>query len=60
MAPNDQVKNKLSGTQLIHADDALHGPEVAPSISVSTSKFVADSLPRLVPILINPISLQGV
>ena len=36
MAPKDT--NKLSGTQLIHADDELHGPEVAPSISVSTSQ----------------------
>ncbi|KAM5534316.1 hypothetical protein V8D89_012044 [Ganoderma adspersum] len=35
MAPKDT--NKLSGTQLIHADDELHGPEVAPSISVSTT-----------------------
>ena len=31
--------NKLSGTDLIHGDDGLHGPEVAPSVSVSTSKF---------------------
>ena len=33
--------NKLSGTDLIHGDDGLHGPEVAPSISVSTSTFGA-------------------
>ncbi|TBU33245.1 cystathionine gamma-synthase [Dichomitus squalens] len=33
MAPN----TKLTGTQLIHTDDDLHGPEVAPSISVSTT-----------------------
>ena len=40
MAPKDSTSvNKLSGTDLIHADDGLHGPEVAPSLSVSTSKF---------------------
>ncbi|CDO68712.1 hypothetical protein BN946_scf184652.g39 [Trametes cinnabarina] len=35
MAPN--TRPKLSGTQLVHADDELHGPEVAPSLSVSTT-----------------------
>ncbi|KAI9000918.1 cystathionine gamma-synthase [Trametes punicea] len=35
MAPN--TRPKLSGTQLIHADDELHGPEVAPPVSVSTT-----------------------
>ncbi|RPD67063.1 cystathionine gamma-synthase [Lentinus tigrinus ALCF2SS1-7] len=36
MAP--QAKDiKLNGTDLIHADDDLHGPEVAPSVSVSTT-----------------------
>ncbi|KAI1796290.1 cystathionine gamma-synthase [Ganoderma leucocontextum] len=40
MAPKDT--NKLTGTQLIHADDELHGPEVAPSISVSTTFRAAD------------------
>ena len=34
MAP----QNKLTGTQLIHTDDDHAGPEVAPSISVSTSQ----------------------
>ncbi|KAH9943348.1 cystathionine gamma-synthase [Epithele typhae] len=34
--PTDK-KNTLSGTDLIHADDELHGPEVAPSLSVSTT-----------------------
>ena len=34
MAP----QNKLTGTQLIHTDDNHDGPEVAPSISVSTSQ----------------------
>lgn len=38
MAP--KAAPKLNGTQLIHADDELHGPEVAPSISVSTSKIL--------------------
>ena len=28
---------KLNGTDLIHGDSKLAGPEVAPSISVSTS-----------------------
>ncbi|KAI0722875.1 cystathionine gamma-synthase [Earliella scabrosa] len=38
MAPKTQdSKLKLSGTDLIHADDGLHGPEVAPSVSVSTT-----------------------
>ncbi|GBE79576.1 Uncharacterized trans-sulfuration enzyme [Sparassis crispa] len=32
---------RLSGTDLVHADDQLHGPEVAPSISV-TSTFRAE------------------
>ncbi|EIW61274.1 cystathionine gamma-synthase [Trametes versicolor FP-101664 SS1] len=32
-----KVATKLNGTQLIHADDELHGAEVAPSISVSTT-----------------------
>ncbi|OSD04341.1 cystathionine gamma-synthase [Trametes coccinea BRFM310] len=35
MAPD--ARPKLSGTQLVHADDELHGPEVAPSVSVSTT-----------------------
>ena len=44
MAPKTQdSKLKLSGTDLIHADDGLHGPEVAPSVSVSTSQFVEKS-----------------
>jgi hypothetical protein len=30
---------ELSGTDLVHADDGRAGPEVAPSISVSTSEF---------------------
>ncbi|TFK94703.1 cystathionine gamma-synthase [Polyporus arcularius HHB13444] len=38
MAPQAKdTKNKLNGTDLIHADDGLHGPEVAPSVSVSTT-----------------------
>ncbi|TFK83495.1 cystathionine gamma-synthase [Polyporus arcularius HHB13444] len=40
MAPQAKVtdsKNLLNGTDLIHADDSLHGPEVAPSLSVSTT-----------------------
>ena len=32
-------KDTLNGTDLIHADDCLHGPEVAPSVSVSTSEY---------------------
>ncbi|PIL37243.1 hypothetical protein GSI_00936 [Ganoderma sinense ZZ0214-1] len=40
MAPKDT--NKLTGTQLIHTDDELHGPEVAPSISVSTTFRATD------------------
>ncbi|KAL1944242.1 hypothetical protein VTO73DRAFT_3427 [Trametes versicolor] len=32
-----KAATKLNGTQLIHADDELHGAEVAPSISVSTT-----------------------
>lgn len=40
MAPKTQGVSKLTGTDLIHADDALHGPEVAPSLSVSTSEFL--------------------
>ena len=40
MAPEAKdSKNKLNGTDLIHADDDLHGPEVAPSVSVSTSEY---------------------
>ena len=39
MAPKSD--SKLSGTDLVHADDARAGPEVAPSISVSTSKSYA-------------------
>ncbi|KAI0654776.1 cystathionine gamma-synthase [Cubamyces menziesii] len=35
---------KLSGTALIHADDELHGPEVAPSISVTTTFRAANPL----------------
>ena len=38
-AKNIKNVNKLSGTDLIHGDDGLHGPEVAPSVSVSTSTF---------------------
>ncbi|KAI0375737.1 cystathionine gamma-synthase [Pilatotrama ljubarskyi] len=38
MAPKaDGKQPKLSGTQLVHADDEFHGPEVAPSVSVSTT-----------------------
>ncbi|RDX43374.1 cystathionine gamma-synthase [Lentinus brumalis] len=40
MAPQEKdtdSKNLLNGTDLIHADDSLHGPEVAPSLSVSTT-----------------------
>jgi hypothetical protein len=40
MAPKLSDVTKLSGTELIHADDAL-GPEVAPSISVTTSEYDA-------------------
>ena len=41
MAPKvHDGKNKLSGTDLVHADDELHGPEVAPSLSVSTSEYL--------------------
>ncbi|RPD67064.1 cystathionine gamma-synthase [Lentinus tigrinus ALCF2SS1-7] len=36
-AKDNKNVNKLSGTDLIHADDGLHGPEVAPSVSVSTT-----------------------
>ncbi|KAI0774370.1 cystathionine gamma-synthase [Fomes fomentarius] len=35
MTPKTQ--HRLTGTVLIHADDGLHGPEVAPSVSVSTT-----------------------
>ena len=38
-AKENKNVNKLSGTDLIHGDDGLHGPEVAPSVSVSTSTF---------------------
>jgi hypothetical protein len=39
--------NVLNGTDLIHADDAI-GPEVAPSISVTTSERLPGrlALPR--------------
>ncbi|KAI0638281.1 cystathionine gamma-synthase [Trametes polyzona] len=42
MAP--KADQKLSGTQLIHADDEFHGSEVAPSISVSTTFRAANPL----------------
>ena len=38
MAPKSDKLEQLSGTDLVHADDARAGPEVGPSISVSTSK----------------------
>ncbi|EMD40651.1 hypothetical protein CERSUDRAFT_111233 [Gelatoporia subvermispora B] len=37
MSPKDDERPRLTGTDLVHADDALHGPEVAPSVSVSTT-----------------------
>lgn len=36
--PGPNEKSRLKGTDLVHADDELHGVEVAPSISVSTSR----------------------
>ncbi|KAI0650648.1 cystathionine gamma-synthase [Trametes meyenii] len=45
MAPKAQVtKPTLSGSDLVHADDEFHGPEVAPSISVSTTFRAANPL----------------
>ena len=38
MAPKPDEKRRLKGTDLVHADDVFHGSEVAPSISVSTSR----------------------
>lgn len=39
MAPKSDTKRTLTGTDLLHADDGLgHGAEVAPSISVTSSK----------------------
>lgn len=38
MAPNNKLP-KLNGTQLIHGDSRFAGPEVAPSISVTTSEL---------------------
>ena len=35
---NIRSGGKLNGTDLIHADGGLHGLEVAPSVSVSTSE----------------------
>jgi len=37
MAPKSDKLEQLSGTDLVHADDARAGPEVGPSISVSTT-----------------------
>ncbi|KAA1466212.1 cystathionine gamma-synthase [Dentipellis sp. KUC8613] len=37
MAPKDEKPSPLSGTDLVHADDEFHGPEVVPSISVTTT-----------------------
>ncbi|KAJ3004501.1 hypothetical protein NUW54_g4783 [Trametes sanguinea] len=43
------TKPKLSGTMLVHADDELHGPEVAPSISVTTTFRAPNPLDNPVP-----------
>ncbi len=41
MAPKGDEKTPFTGTDLIHADDHVHrGLEVAPSISVTTSKTI--------------------
>ncbi|OBZ76823.1 hypothetical protein A0H81_04003 [Grifola frondosa] len=40
MAPKSNNSSPLKGTDLVHADDDFHGPEVSPSISV-TSTFRA-------------------
>ncbi|KAI0692250.1 cystathionine gamma-synthase [Cerioporus squamosus] len=50
MAPQAKdSKNTLNGTDLIHADDSLHGPEVAPSVSVSTTFRAPNPLEVTVP-----------
>lgn len=49
MVSKPEKVEQLSGTDLVHADDAQAGSEVAPSISVSTSKsipFASAELPQ--------------
>lgn len=35
------LKQHLNGTSLIHADNSFGGPEVGPSISVTSSESIA-------------------
>lgn len=44
MAPKADNNKPYTGTDLVHADDHVsRGPEVAPSITVSTSKYLSSA-----------------